>query len=526
VTRFAVIVLAFVLTSAVPHGSGPACEEAGAGAPPASYEASLRTAAGALEGTLDAGQYILGPGDVLVIGFWGEVNRSDKITVNPDGDVLVSPVGPLRVAGLTLESARALIRERLAPYYRPGVLSVSLISVRTFEVHVVGMVKKPGTCEVNGVTRVSQAITLAGGALPGASERNVLVMRGADTLRVDLARYLLLGDNAKNPFLGDGDVIYVPPRVDLVEVLGSVYREGSFEFTPGETIGELVDLAGGPRAGAAMDSIELQRFTADDPTKSEEMFLSGADSVTRHFEVARGDRIFIRGIPGWHEDSKVLIRGEVKRPGYYVIDEGTETLTQLVARAGGFTEKASLAEARLIRGAYAARKFPVETQIDTLGAVQNTLTDKQKGLVNTLRREPKGAVAVNFEQVFAAKGRRPDPPLYDGDVIDIPRAALFVRVSGQVKTPGLVAFKPGEGSQYYIRLAGGFAPGADGSGTRLVTALNGQMTSPGGMVIRPGDIVWVPAKPERSWWSTTKDVLQVLAQVATIYVVADQIAKR
>jgi hypothetical protein len=196
-----------------------------------------------------------------------------------------------------------------------------------------------------------------------------------------------------------------------------------------------------------------------------------------------------------------------------------------VAQAGGLTDKASLAEARLIRGAYALRKFPIESEIDTVTTSENTFTEKEKSLINTLKREPKGAVAVDFERVFAAKGRRLDPVLYDGDIIDIPRATLFVRISGQVKTPGLVAFKPGQGSGYYIGLAGGFAPGADKSGTRLVTALNGQMVKPGGMTIRPGDIVWVPTAPERSWWSATKDFIAVLASVATIYFIINQISK-
>ncbi len=516
--------ISIVICAVLIPGRGD-CQQAAPGSrAPSNPAAQLET--GALEGTVDADQYILGPGDVLEIGFWGDVNRSDRVVVNPDGDALVRPLGPLHLAGLTLAEARRLIRENLAAYYRPGILSVSLVSIRSFQVHVVGMVKKPGAFEVNAVTRVSQAITMAAGLAENSSERNIKLIRQRDTLRVDLTRYLLLGDNKINPFLSDGDVVYVPPRAEQVQVLGSVYREGAYEFIEGETLGELLNLAGGLKPEAYTDSIEIERFRSDEPDRSEAMFLVPEASILERFKLAGGDRVFVRSIEDWHRDAKAVIRGEVKYPGIYVIEEGKATLRQLITRAGGFTDKASLAEARLIRGSYASRKFPIEAETETLKVVENNLSEKEKSLVQTLKREPKGALSVRFDEVFASRGHRPDPPLYDGDIIDIPRATWSVRVSGQVKNPGLVAFKPGKSDHYYIKQAGGFAPGADSRGTRLVTAMNGQMASPGGVEIRPGDIIWVPTKMERNWWDVMKDILEVLVQVATIYIVVDQITKK
>lgn len=517
--------LALLVVAGIPGASRSVGQEAAPGASGPGAATTL-TRAGALEGNLEADAYILGPGDVLEIGFWGEVNRGDKVVINPDGDALVHPLGPVRLAGLALSRARDLIKERLAPYYRPGVLSVSLVSIRSFRVHVVGMVADPGAFEANAVTRVSEAITLAGGLLPDASQRGIRLVRGTDTLRVDLKRYLLLGDNHMNPFLNDGDVVYVPPGGEIVEVYGSVYRQGPYEFVEGETLGDLIELAGGLRPEAYADSLEIKRFRADDPTVSESVALTGGPAAAQDFALTAGDRAFVRSIPDWHADARVAISGEVRRPGIYVIEEGVDVLSALIARAGGLTDKASLAEARLVRGLYASTKFPVEAWLDTLRTSQDFLTEKEIDLVGTLSREPKGAVSVRFEEVLTGEHGRLDPLLYNGDVIDIPRSSWSVRVSGQVKNPGLVAFKPGAGSGYYIKQAGGFAPGADSHGTKLVTALSGQMVSPGGMRIRPGDIVWVPRKTDHSWWAMTKDILQVLAQAATVYVVADQIASK
>ena len=527
--KFLIVAVASIVLWAALFSRDAVCEDVSPGGPPTgSQVATVATSleSGTLEGTVDADQYILGPGDVLQIGFWGDVNRSDRVVVNPDGDALVTPVGPLKVTGMTLAEARNVIKEKLAAYYRPSILSVSLVSIRSFQVHVVGMVERPGAFEVNAVTRVSQAVVRAGGLAPTASQRNIRVTRAGGELRADLTRYLLLGDNQMNPFLNDGDVVYVPPRSEQVHVYGSVYRAGAYEFIEGETLDALIDIAGGFKPEACLDSIEIERFPDEDPVVSRALFLSPEPETLKGFKVAPGDRIFVRSIQDWHRDAKVTVNGEVERPGVYVIQEGVETLSHLVARAGGLTDKASLAESRLVRGAYASTTFPIESEIEAIKDMESVLSEKDKQLVKTLSREPKGALSLRFEQIFAAKkGKRVDPPLYDGDLIEIPRASSSVRVSGQVENPGLVAFRPGEKSGYYIRQAGGFAPGADVGGTRLVTALNGQMMSPSGTEVRAGDIIWVPGKKEFSLWGAVKDIVQVLAGIATVYVVIDQATK-
>ncbi|MFZ1947291.1 MAG: SLBB domain-containing protein [bacterium] len=504
---------------------GPAAsQDAAATTEATAHQAAPTAMSGALEGTVGADQYIVGPGDVLEVGFWGEVSRSERIVVSPDGDALISPVGPLRVAGLTLAQARQLVREKLAPYYRPSILSVSLIDLRTFQVHVVGSVAKPGAVEASAVTRVSQAIRLAGGLAEGASQRNILVVRGDERLTVDLTRYLLLGDNRANPFLSDGDVVNVPPGLESVYIYGSVYREGGYEFVEGESLGDLIDLGGGLRPEALAGSIELVRFDADSPDRSHLVPLPPDSADCGAVALAPGDRVFVRAREGWHRDAKVAVRGEVRFPGVYVIEEGVETLTGLVARAGGLTERASLADATVTRTAYAGTVFPVESGIEASKDLEGAFTDREIQLAQTLGREPKGTMSLRFEDIFGARGERSDLVLVDGDLVTVPKASMSVRVSGQVAVPGLVPYKPGEPYSYYIKAAGGFARGADLGGTRVVTAMSGEMVRVGGAEIRPGDMIWIPRKADRSGWVVLRDIIEVLAQMATIYVVADQIA--
>lgn len=478
---------------------------------------------GLLEGTLDADSYRLGAGDALAIGFWGDVNRVENLTVGPDGDILVPPVGPVRVDGLTLSEVRSLIKAKLAPYYKPGILSVSLVAIRSFQVHVVGMVMMPGAVVVNGVTRVSQAIALAQGLREGGSERNITVQRGEKELHVDLTRYLRLGDNAANPYLSDGDVVLVPYDRGAVQVSGSVAYPRDYEFVEGESVADMIALAGGFRPDAYTDTLTLERFDENDPTISEEFKLSGDPGSLEGFEVKLGDRIFVRAIPDWHRDAQVTVEGEVRLPGVYVIDEGQETLADLIERAGGLTAEASLAEARLIRGEYRARPHPIEREVADM--VENDITEdwKDTDLVKTLSREPKGSVALDYEALFLGEEGARDVLLMDGDVIEIPRATMLVRVAGQVNNPGLVPLTEGEEYKHYIHEAGGYGSKADKRGTVLIRSAGGQRIKAGGREVRAGDIIWVPKRPDYSWWGITKDILTVAAQVATVWLVVDSI---
>jgi protein involved in polysaccharide export with SLBB domain len=480
---------------------------------------------GALEGTIDPQSYVLGVGDGLAIGFWGEVNRHEVVYVNPEGDVLIVPVGPIKVDGLTLAEARDLIRDKLSPYYTPAILSVSLSSVRTFQIHVVGMVAAPGAYEANAVTRVSQVVSSAGGLLEGASHRNIEIRRPAGPVRADLTRYLLLGDNSMNPFLRDGDVVYVPPEVGLVRVFGSVYREGPYEYVEGEDLADLIELAGGYTPGALTDSVEVQRFSTLDPTEWRLLVVPGDAPALESFFLELDDNVFVRSIPDWHDYAHVVVKGQVKYPGRYAVDEGVEVLSEVLNRAGGITLEASLAQARLIRGKYAAEALPPEAEVDAIAEAGQTMSWKEKDLYKVLSREPKGLVSVSLAELYTAREEPFDPVLYDGDIIEIPRATNMVRVMGHVVSPGLLPIAEGQYSNYYIRKAGGYASLADKRGTRVIRAGTGQRVKTGNAVIHAGDIIWVPDKKERDGWETFRDVVSVVAQIATIFLVIDTASK-
>jgi protein involved in polysaccharide export with SLBB domain len=220
----------------------------------------------------------------------------------------------------------------------------------------------------------------------------------------------------------------------------------------------------------------------------------------------------------------VEIVGEVRFPGVYVIDEGRETLSGIISEAGGLTEDASLAEARLTRTSYERTRYPIEAELGVVRDLADSFDEKERDLLKTMGREPKGRVAIDFERVFLARDGSEDALLYGGDVIEIPRASNFVRVAGQVMNPGLVAIAEGRDYSYYVKQAGGYASNADHRATTLIRAASGVQIDPWGEEVSAGDVIWVPFRTERDWWQITKDVLSIGAQIATIWLVVDSVS--
>ena len=156
---------------------------------------------------------------------------------------------------------------------------------------------------------------------------------------------------------------------------------------------------------------------------------------------------------------------------------------------------------------------------------EGLVTDGERDYLVALTRERR-AISLTAS-AWAKPGRAwSDIPLLDGDRIVVPRRSLTVMVQGEVRAPGHVPFQPGGNVGEYIAAAGGFTGSANKGRVRVTLAATGRPV--GGNDVRTlhaGDIVWVPARTPRSFWSTLRDVLTTAAQVATIYLVIDQATK-
>lgn len=296
--------------------------------------------------------YVLGPGDEVVIDIWGANEASIRETISPEGRIVVSQIGPIYLNGLTIKQANTQVRKIFAQKYA-GVMgdvpmsdvSLSLGAVRTILVNVFGEVEVPGTYRLSGFSTVFHALYRAGGVTELGSVRNINVVRGGKVIaNVDIYPYLVEGKMDTDIRLQDGDVITVPVYENLVNVAGLVKRPMDYEMKKGETVSGLLDYAGGFAGGAFTKQVRINRV--GDTQRS---VLTVTEDRFASVMLVAGDSVSVDGMIAEKFDNRVEIQGKVFRPGAYELGSDIRTVRELVEHAGGVLEDAFLNRARIER---------------------------------------------------------------------------------------------------------------------------------------------------------------------------------
>jgi polysaccharide biosynthesis/export protein len=121
--------------------------------------------------------YTLNAGDILNISVWKEEGLDREVVVLPDGMISFPLAGHIRAAGMTPADLQVLIATRLVPYISNPIVSVSVKQTAGNFVYVVGQVRRPGAFPLAGVVDVMQALSIAGGLTPFASESRIVILR-------------------------------------------------------------------------------------------------------------------------------------------------------------------------------------------------------------------------------------------------------------------------------------------------------------------------------------------------------------
>ncbi|HHV81899.1 TPA: hypothetical protein GXX44_09495, partial [bacterium] len=193
--------------------------------------------------------YILGPGDKLFLTIKGKViNVSYELVVTADGNIIVPDIGSIYASGISIKSLKKKIGDILPKYYRDAQFSLLFLSPRTFKVFITGSVISPGSFTVKALTRLQEALNLAGGISPNGSYRYIQITRTKNAkktvLNIDLYKFYKKGDVTQNPYLEAGDVIYVPVMQESVKVLGEVRNPGEYEIREGDKLKDIIEMAG------------------------------------------------------------------------------------------------------------------------------------------------------------------------------------------------------------------------------------------------------------------------------------------
>ena len=312
--------------------------------------------------------YVLGPGDVVVIDIYGASQKTEQLTVSPDGAITVPGYGPIQVSGLTMSAAQSKIRRSLGSRYASSNIKVTVGQTRTIQVNVMGEVKVPGTYTLSAFATVFHALYLAGGISDLGTLRNIKVYRqGRLVTVVDIYEYILNGRLAGNVRLAENDVIQVGTYDCLVGVTGNVKRPMFYEMRPTESVSTLLKYAGGFTGDAYQKSVRLTRKTGSHFS----VFNVGEFDMSS-FKVADGDAVQVDGILNRYENM-VEVTGAVFRPGKYQLGTDITTVKALIQAAEGITEDAFTNRAVMHR-MKADRTLEV-LSVDVKGILDGTVAD-------------------------------------------------------------------------------------------------------------------------------------------------------
>lgn len=480
----------------------------------------------AYDAVIASGRYIVGPGDTFVILVnSGEAPEAFETLIGAEGKLIIPHVGAVQLAGLSLAEARGRIQSAVQERFRLLDIQVSLVRLRSFPVNVIGEVRYPGAYMVEGAEQVSELISKAGGLLEPpegrSSFRNIQIQKllenGAPEptgRSADLALWQASGDLAYNPFLLDGDQVYVPAMVDSVHISGDVRKPGNHEFIPGDRVAGLVTLAGGLAGDIETASAELLRISRDGQREeriSIDLARALAGDPEADIELRADDKLHIEV-----REQRVTIEGEVYFPGSYIIGDGL-TLKALIRKAGGFTSKASLAQSSVIRRVEFADGVAGPRQLQ--GVAQANLTDAQRTYLAMKTQQLPGRLPVDFVSLFRRGDESQNIRLKDGDVVRIPRTVPAVLINGFVIAPGAVPYDSTYTVQNYIARAGGFNDQAARDEIYIVEASTGNWIKASKIErIHPGDTIFVQGKKPVHAWRLFRETLIVLTQVATLVI--------
>lgn len=383
--------------------------------------------------------YRFGPGDRLVLFLTGDVEASYPLTVTREGFVVIPQVGQVSVAGLTRAQLEDALFSRLRNVYsgvrRSGATTHFYVDVAQMGMSLVfvhGDVEHPGSYRVSRAATALTALYQAGGPSATGSLRNVLVRRNNETVAtLDFYDYALHGDPSNDVRLENGDVVFVATRGPRVRVAGHVVRPATYELRGQQTLGQVLEMAGGFTESADRRRVQIERIVPPN-----ERTTAGTDRKTIDVEadliatapVRGGDVVKVTEIAK-RVANRVGVIGNVWRPGPVAFVPGM-TLEDALRRVGGLKPDSYLGDVLVTR----------------------LQADSTRTMLHTALYDTTGKAVRNI-------------PLSDADEIQIFsttdfRPLRYITIGGSVRKPGPIAFRDGMTIRDAILLAGGTLEGA------------------------------------------------------------------
>jgi len=488
--------------------------------------------------------YLVQAGDELALTLWGSVDADLRLVVDRSGSISIPRVGAVMVAGVRYAELRDVIARRVAQVFKNFQISVSLGQLRGVRVYITGFVQRPGAYSVSSLSTIAGALVKAGGPSAAGSFRNIQLRRGRTVVSTfDFYDLLLKGDRSNDRVVQPDDVIHVGPLGTQVALIGSVNQPAIFELKPGETLADVLRMAGGFTPVADLNRLAVERLDDRNTTRITQLELPQAmNGELRSGDVLRAFNSVLAVLPVERQNKRVRIEGEVLRPGEYVLP-ARSSINDALKVAGGLTSAAYIYGTEFSRESvrvtqqqnyeralrdleldFAKSATSLRTNTADEAAAQSQRTSATGQLIERLRSlRPTGRVVL---QMPPDSRELPDLALEDGDRVYVPALPTTVGVFGSVFNAGSFLWSDSRTMDDYLRLAGGPTKGADEASAFVIRA-NGSVVSnlqsKGWFSARssqfvslgtqPGDTIFVPEEINKTTFiQGAKDWTQILYQ--------------
>ena len=432
------------------------------------------------------------------------------------------------------------IQEAQYNAYQPQVGDVFVVSklLNRFSnrVKIAGAVYRPDVFELTSNLKVADLIRKADGLTEDAYTGRAQIIR----LQEDLTRSVvsfdvakaLNGDASNNILLNREDQVVITSKLDLrdslnVFIQGEIRKPGSFEFTQGLTLKDLILQAGG-FTDAAFKSIEIARLIKRDSIEQKDFRAAEIISTEVDGDISTAaasikltpfDVVTVKRKAGYTIPESVRISGQVQYPGPYALSARNERVSAILKRAGGYTADAFIEGAYLVHNKTAEEKKREEENIER---AQKILKDSS-GLAQLEAQKNNSFIKVplNLDKILSNPGSEEDIVLKVGDEIFIPKYDGQIKVGGAVLLTTQVPYSKNNSFDNYITAAGGYSADAIKRKAYIVYA-NGEASRSSKFLffttrpkVKPGSEIIVPKKAESKKVSTG-ELIGISSSIASL----------
>ncbi len=461
--------------------------------------------------------YLLAPGDRIVIRVWGARTYDDVLVVDLQGNIFIPEVGPVHVGGVRHSQLQSAVEGAIKQIFTSNMqVYVSLQSAQPVAVYVTGFVNHPGRYAGGSVDPIMAFIDRAGGIdADRGSYRHIEVLRNKKVVEsLDLYRFALEG-TVPAVRLQNGDVILVKEKGVSVSAYGLLREEAQYEFSkPAAAKGSgLIELAS-PLKNVSHVSVTGTRKKAPfNQYFSLEQFAN--------FRLCDGDIVeFVADHPG--TTIMATVSGAITGPSRYPIGK-TVKLRDLLRQVEVEPELAATDSIYLRRKSVARdQKAVIQDSLQRLEQAALTATsstpeeaeirvEEAKLIQDFVKRaselEPDGIIVISRGNQVS------DIWLEDGDEIVVPQKTNVVQVTGEVMMSKAVTFEPAMTLDDYLASAGGVSARANQEQI-LIARQNGEVGLAEDLGIRPGDRIMVLPRVDTKKMLLAKDLMQIIYQLA------------